>query len=47
MGTICFIVLKAARVVDTPFDFPLLCLLMSLDSIALVNLLRYWQRKRS
>ncbi|MEK7448069.1 MAG: hypothetical protein AAB019_01140 [Planctomycetota bacterium] len=41
MGTICFIILKAARVVDTPFDLPILCLLISLDSNALVGFLRY------
>jgi hypothetical protein len=47
MGSIMFIVLKAAKVVDTPFDFPLLCLLVSIDSVSFVSLLRYWQRKRS
>lgn len=46
MGSICFLVLKLAEAVDTPFDWPFMCLLISLDSIVFVSLLRYSARRR-
>ena len=46
MGTILFIILRLANLINTPLDWPTLCLLISLDSIAGVNLLALLQGKK-
>ena len=32
MGTLLFLILKINRVLDTPLDFPIFCVLVSLDT---------------
>lgn len=45
MSTILYIALKLAKVIDEPNDWLNICHLVALDSIALVLLLHWWQRR--
>lgn len=35
MGTILFIILRLVKLIDTPADLPILCLLVSIDSVGI------------
>ena len=40
--SLVFLVLKAARVIETPYDFPIAFLLVDLDLILAAELRRLW-----
>jgi len=39
MGTIIFVILRLANIINTPFDYPIVCFLISIDSIGVPALL--------
>ena len=45
MGTIIFIILRLSGLVDTRFDWVLLCFLISLDTIGVPNLINLIKKK--
>lgn len=45
MGTILFIIFKLTGLIDTPVDYPLLCFLISLDSIAVPQLIGLYKKQ--
>ncbi len=44
MGTVLFLILKILKLINTPFDIPILCGLLSLDSIALLLFLNFREK---
>jgi len=45
MGTIIFVILRLAGLIDTRFDWVILCLLLSIDTIGLTNLISVIRKK--
>jgi len=45
MGSIIFIILRLSGLVDTRFDWVLLCLLISIDTIGVPNLIALIRKK--
>lgn len=45
MGTIVFVILRLAGLVDTRFDWVILCFLISLDTIGIPSLISMLRRK--
>ena len=45
MGTIVFVILRLAGLVDTRFDWVILCFLISLDSIGLPTLVSMLRKR--
>lgn len=42
MGTACFLVLHALKALHSEYDSYWLCLLLALDTLTLIQALRYW-----
>ena len=44
MGTLLFLLIKMLKVFETPYDYAIFCLLLSLDA---QTLLRFWLWRRT
>lgn len=44
MGTILFIVLRLINLINTPVDLPIVCLLISIDSIGVPALIKFLKK---
>ncbi len=47
MSTLLYIILKSAGMVDEGNDWVNICQLLAMDSIAIVLLMQWWQRRKS
>jgi len=45
MGSVIFIILRLSGLIDTRFDWVILCLLMSIDTIGVPNLIGLIRKK--
>ena len=46
MATLIFVCLKAGKVIETPYDWPICCLLLALEGPVYLNTLRLWMLRR-
>ena len=44
MGTILYVILRLINLINTPVDLPLICLLVSIDSIGVPTLIKFLKK---
>ena len=45
MATLMFVCLKAGKVIETPYDWPIFCALLALELPQYIRIALYWRSK--